>query len=785
MAFEPKVFHPNSVGQTRQGQERKLPKLIERVRDQSLESVAKLFGNMLDTADDTLFDLADKATNNKDQSMYFDAMRELRIKRKGMENVFRQELHNAFFDILGTDVKQSQNDVASPFSLDSLSLVKEDELEENLAVDAMVNKAKTAHEEALRFLARRFDAVVPNCSVESDDLPIYPKRICESFRAASSTLGLDLKARLVVYKLFERSVVANLGDVYDDLNNFLADNGILPDLHLRKPKKRSAPPAPTRTTKREQQSINDESVASDEPLDIKAEVFSALRELLSIQKGGSAASMVADGGFGMPTMPMVETPQLLNALSLLQHDSRGNATMASTDMVDLRSALATRLPVVVGRVDAKAVGSVNDDVIDIVSMMFEFILGDQNLPDDIKAQLGRLQIPMLKVALVDKTFFSNRNHSSRLLLNEMAYAGIGWDPERRGRDGLQGKIEEIVQRVLSEFDQDVGLFTALLEEFRSYVEEERRRSVIIERRTKEAEEGKALSDSAKTNVDRVLGRIIGTKPLADVVTRLLNNVWSKVLFLEHIRSGPESEAYLDAVKVAETLVDSVTIKTLAERTKLPSMIPGIVRKLRKGFESISYGAIESTTLLQELESLHLHLMRAPVTPEPLVESLLDDMVDEPSSSTMLNTVPTETDLLADQLPEASAEDEALLAAFDIDPASHDEQELDEIVLSSEPAQEANLDGYFEQVDSLPIGSWIEIRETGKAQRCKLAARIPTVGKLIFVNRSGVKVAEYTRPGLAVALRRESVRLLDDAALFDRALEAVISNLRKLKDAAEA
>jgi hypothetical protein len=46
----------------------------------------------------------------------------------------------------------------------------------------------------------------------------------------------------------------------------------------------------------------------------------------------------------------------------------------------------------------------------------------------------------------------------------------------------------------------------------------------------------------------------------------------------------------------------------------------------------------------------------------------------------------------------------------------------------------------------------------------------------------MKVLEKTRMGLAVEFRRNAVRLLDDALLFDRALESVIGNLRRLKGA---
>lgn len=789
MAFEPHVLNFTHNGEPRRAQEpRKLPKLIERVREQALESLTKLFGHMLDTADDTLFDLADKAGNNKDQTLYFDAMRELRIKRKGMENIFKQELHQAFYEIVGRQ-DAAAGEVAA-FSLDSLSLVKEDELEENLAIDGMVAKAKLRNEEALRFLARRIDAVVPDIRVEADDLPVYPKRICESFRATTKTLGLDLKAKLVVFKLFERSVLAELELVYDDLNQFFADNGVLPDLHLRKPRKPATPaPAAKRKPMADDDGLGD-VINAEQPVDIKAEVFNALRELLATQKGGAIAgastgSAVLDGGFGTPMLPVVETPQLLQALSTLQHDP---GAIPAGHSIDLRTALAARLPVVVGgRVDAKAVGAVNDDIIDIVSMMFDFILGDANLPDEIKAQLGRLQIPMLRVALVDKSFFSNRNHSARLLLNEMAYAGIGWDPDRRGKDGLQGRIDTIVQRVLNEFEDDPRLFTELLEEFRGYCEEERRRAAIIEKRTKEAEEGKARSDSAKQVVDNLLSKLVAGRSLPPVAHKLLHEVWSKVLFLEHLRAGgTDSDAFRHAAEVADVLVRSVTIRTAAERAQLPAMIPGLIRQLRAGFESISYGALESSALLQDLEALHFRLMRAPVEPVVPVDSGLDDMVEQAPAE--LPASAEETNLLADALPDTSAEDAALLAAIHVEPVMAPQPATDdgsdEIVLESVTETEPDVDGYIEQVDALQVGSWIELREPDRNTRCKLAARIPTVGKLIFVNRSGVKVAEFTRPGMAVALRRGSVKLLDDAALFDRALEAVISNLRKLKDAAD-
>ncbi len=52
-----------------------------------------------------------------------------------------------------------------------------------------------------------------------------------------------------------------------------------------------------------------------------------------------------------------------------------------------------------------------------------------------------------------------------------------------------------------------------------------------------------------------------------------------------------------------------------------------------------------------------------------------------------------------------------------------------------------------------------------------------MGRLVFVNRTGMKVLDRTREELALDYQEDRVRLLDDALLFDRAMTSVIGNLR--------
>jgi len=130
------------------------------------------------------------------------------------------------------------------------------------------------------------------------------------------------------------------------------------------------------------------------------------------------------------------------------------------DDFDLRNQLKqllTRVSVKSGK--SRVVEEADEDVINLVALLFEFILNDHAVPDAFKALIARLQIPMLKLAVLDKSLFSRAGHPARRLLNEIASAAIGWSPaEGNPRDSLYLRIEQVVQRLLNDFAEDPAIF---------------------------------------------------------------------------------------------------------------------------------------------------------------------------------------------------------------------------------------------------------------------------------------------------------------------------------------
>jgi hypothetical protein len=109
--------------------------------------------------------------------------------------------------------------------------------------------------------------------------------------------------------------------------------------------------------------------------------------------------------------------------------------------------------------------------------------------------------------------------------------------------------------------------------------------------------------------------------------------------------------------------------------------------------------------------------------------------------------------------------------------------MEEIVLASPEDRAAIEDPEPEpemvrEINLLTEGVWVEMTgETGERIRCKLATIVQPGNRYIFVNRRGMKVAEKNRMAVAVELKRRTLTVLDESQVFDRALEAVIGNLR--------
>lgn len=726
----------------------RLPVVLLQVRDKAAQQLKDALQELFDNADDTLFEMADRAHNNSEQNTFFEAMRDLRLKRKSIERAFLDKFYESFLRLGQYQV--SEPVMPAPVSFDKLALVHNDDLEKTVAVDAMVTKVLSRDGTALGQLTTRLNQLIPQPLTDEAN-PLGPAMLCDFFLQAGRSLGVGIKVKLIILKLFEKYVLTDTDHLYSEANQLLIATGVLPELKAipaRRATDRSARP----TRGAEQFSEPGLSQAADKLDQGVQEVFSALQELL-LQVRGNLVPRHEANAEARP----ISSQDLLRLLSHLQQYVPASEAPEDFDLRNQLEQLLTRVSMKSGKFRVVGVG--DEDVINLIAMLFEFILDDRNLPASLRALIGRLQIPMLKVAVIDKSFFSRGSHPARRLLNEIASAALGWGGrDDYQRDSLYVRVEQIVQRLLNDFVDDPAIFSELLVDFLAFTSDERRRSELLEQRTRDAEEGRARAELARQRVQQELNQRLLGKVLPEVVVRLLQEAWSKVLLLTCLKHGDDSVEWQAGLTAMDDLVWSVELHEEPEaRQRLLDLVPGLLKALREGLASAAFDPFATSEFFSQLEVLHVQAFQH-------FSRLQDDAAAEGSP--------------------LSAEAEAAEGPAMI-------QVVEEIVLIAPGEQLFNEpvlrlpenDEGLAQVDKLRLGGWVEIQEDEEHKlRCKLAAIVEPSGRYVFVNRTGMKVLEKTRMGLAMEFRRGTIRLLDDALLFDRALESVLGNLRKLKGA---
>jgi len=769
---------------------------------QPLREAAQVFlraglQRVFDAADDSLFAMCERVASNAEQEELFAAMRTLRLRREGIESSLRNGLDKAFREI-AADSHQLVMDVL-PASM--LTLVSHDELEETVAVKTMVMRSLSDTVSELNALQQRLQALVGR-PVTEDNNPLSARTLCQLMLAALRPLELKIQGRLLLLKLFEKHLLKDLGELYAAANDQLIAAGVLPNLPQQKPR---APRAAVR-----------ERVAAQvrPPAEEPVVALSELRELLGQVHGGTPPPADA--------VP-ISQDDLTRLLSLVQRQlSPAGNPMALRQQLDTllaRASAKSPRPRVIGRLE--------EEMITLVSMLFKQVLGDAEVPEPLRGPIGAMQVPLLKAAILDQRLFGEQAHPARQLLNEVTVAARdSEDLADMQRERLRDKIEQVSQRLRDEFTDDPQVFSSLLEDFSRFNASEHKRAALLEQRLLEAEEARALREHARQQVESLLsGRLQGlTLPTA--IVQGVERGWGRLLQLILLREGDASTAWDQALATLDELLARVVPLRTAEEALLllDQHRKELLAELHRGLEQVAYDPFEQQRFFQELTQWQRKLLadfRAGVGGTPATEALqpvektsapqvaaevdvelltveveqaevavepgpIDVMPDIP---VLVAGEPVPADLQAaerqpvDEQSQFSSWERAVAVAAVV-PAAVVESVAAAEVQAGVEAQGAPTVGneHLALVDSLGVGSWVELcAEGGVKQRCKLAAIIRVSGQFIFVNRAGAKVASFDRDALAQVFAGGTARLMDNAQPFDRALEAIIGNLRELRD----
>lgn len=776
----------------RTGEDHAQAALLDQCAEMAAARLAEALTKTLQRAAVDLLELTDQVVGLELRRLYGEAREFARDRHTLVEEDFRRRYFQRFKRACRRDTVSR----AQPGSLDAsqLRLQDPDELEESLAADNIANALNNTCGEELFGLSKRIGVLLQDPELQYGDQPLSPEIVGEVIMDSLRVQGLAFKARLVLVPLINKHLLGKVKAVYQDLNRFLIERGVLPTIRVGISRREEAQTAPAMGVAPAASAATGGDAAGD--------MFNLLRQLLEARAipaaapaaGGPFASTgpfagaPLPGGMATPSSPSTSTcavpspsQPFMQTLTRLQRGDTAGLALAGFDAGHLGNGQINVLREIRDAGMTGAVASMDAMTLDIVAMVFDYILDDRRIPDAMKALIGRLQIPVLKVAMLDRSFFSQKAHPARRLLDSLADAAMGWDEEEGHDSDLYRRIDELVQRVLSQFDEQVDIFATVLEEFQDFRAEERQRIAALTSRS-----AHIIHQQEQREIGRVLAHDEVTahlfdQPVNDFIRDFLFSHWERVLTHHYLAQGENGEGWRQAVAAMDDLIWSVRPKLdAAERKRLVERLPRLLKQLEQGLSVIGGSPELRDQFFTGLVKCHAEAVRAGLrdgTEPPLVVPPTPPLPVAPTAAA------------AQAGPEFAAVP-ASTEAVDIDPAlmqdiagqAGQDAPFEEITIGDvgwQPRMEDNAtDRYHTQVRQLRRGAWIELRQPdGTRTKAKLAWVSPLKGIYLFTNRLGQRAMSINGEGLAAKLRSGEVQLIDSVPLMDRAVGCLLERLR--------
>ncbi len=427
--------------------------------------------------------------------------------------------------------------------------------------------------------------------------------------------------------------------------------------------------------------------------------------------------------------------ELVSVVSLLQSDVYEPFEQAIASKRPLHEAIREHLQDGARRLgldpENTSVAQHDADSIDLVGLLFDALLGTHALVGEARRLFARLVMTYVRIALTDENLFVRPGHPAKRLLDAIALScesNDGASPQDRE---LMERAEQMVERVVTEYNEDLAIIELAATELQNMLQQQRRRAEVVERRSAETVHGRERLLQARLQAASALSQRISDRTLTPTIARFLERYWQHHYVQALLRAGHGSGQAIRACAIADGLLalDVAAGQALGGEVadRLTALQPGLVKCLA------SSGLDETAT--NELIAGIARAVAFPdaarqTRPTPPTPQLNDD-----SDDTRLLRVVGGT------------------ATLEFDP------------------------GVAERMRRLQPGDWLRlVDESGVEGSVKVAWISPLTSRLLLVNRRGIRKLVASPEQLAALAKLKRLLVDADEMPFDQAMRQVRERL---------
>ena len=598
----------------------------------------------------------------------------------------------------------------------TLELVGDRDLKDQVALKSAVRAMTEATREGDLGFDLRVGIIMRDAST-ADALgnPWSADYVCDALGTTARALWTNEQIWRPIMLHLVKALTPELASLHRELSRFLQERDILPVLRVRTRARAGTVMAPT---------------------DGAAALYDKLISMLGSgargrnPQGPPVQHLATDSetGTGFPAINSWMT--LIQALTLLERGQvrvPGLAALPEADVAALRNGTANELPALQAAMVPNDESPLDQVTIEILSAVMDEVFDSPYLPAEIKTIFGRLQISMLKAALIDQGVLSKPRHCVRRYFDTLAAASIGVRAGNAQDAQFVRLASQLAQHIRDDFTDDLDVFERARSELEVFLDAER--AAYNEKLAQALPSLIALDQhaAAMASARTALALRVAGRDVPKEIREFLDHEVLGRLTSAYQADGGDGPTWKEALQQIDDLLWSIAPDAKpGARKRLLQLVPGLVRTLGEGGPNDDASHARREAFLARLYELHVAAMRTPAGP------------------------PSAGELLPTPRPDAPGPPSA---------ASHDSG--DDVV----------------GVDALMRGDWFVFADatTGVPVLAKYAWLAPNGTRLLFTHRDGSIAFVYTPQTLARDFHSKAAQLAVEAIpLFERAMERLLA-----------
>ena len=395
--------------------------------------------------------------------------------------------------------------------------------------------------------------------------------------------------------------------------------------------------------------------------------------------------------------------------------------------------------------------------LEVMSLMVDNMAHAPQLLEPVRQVIRDMEPALLRLALVDPRFFTDKQHPARRLLQALTHQSLAFESETAtGFDvfhqGLQSTLQSLDRSEALSADAFDDKLRALQNEWALATRASQHDRDTAVEVLRHAEARNLLAEK----VARSIAAHPDSAQVPAVVIDFLCGPWAQVVAQARIKHGAGSASAEKFEALIPALLWSAhPVLARANPAKLTRLVPRLLATLREGLETIHFPGTGSGEFLEALMAIHQQVFR-PSTPA----------VSAPTAAVaaLERAWPVDDGNPWMAPEEAAASNFVGLDGDSVLPETANEPLLPEMLIAMEPpAQDAAAE--------LPLGSWVEMWSNGQWARMQLTWASPHGTLFLFTGVFGT-TQSMSRRLRDKLVAKGKLRLLSGQAFVDGALDAV-------------